>query len=133
MGLEGRMTKTTHSILLGVGVLIAAAAVTYFVRHERMPKPVRIVGRAIGPGDKPLADVRIILEVAPGDSEEEAAVERVETRSDAKGDFSINFVGHWRRASYRLDALKPGFQKLSIEDVDTVPEPVVLRFAASPS
>ena len=120
-------------MLIAAAVLIAGIAVAYFVRQERMPRPVRIVGRTVGPGDRPLADVRITLEVSPGDSEEEAAIERVETRSDAKGDFSIDFVGHWRRASYRLDAQKPGYQKLSIEDARSLPEPVILRFATSPS
>ena len=127
------MTKTTRRVLLVGAVLIAAIAVTLFVMRERTPKPLAIAGRAVGPGGEPLAGVHVVLEVAPGDSEDASAVERVETRTDAKGEFSINFVGHWRRASYRLDARKPGFQKLSIEDVNTVPEPVILRFAASPS
>jgi hypothetical protein len=127
------MMTTTRRVLLAAAVLMAAIAVVLLVRHERMPKPVRIVGRTVGPGDTPLADVRVTLEVAPGDSDEEAAVERVETLSDARGEFSINFVGHWRLASYRLEAQKPGFQKLSVEDARSLPSPVVLRFTASPS
>jgi hypothetical protein len=127
------MTKTTRLVLLAAAVVLAAGAVVYFMRHERVSRPVRIVGKTVGPGDRPLADVRIVLEVTPGDSEEEAAVERVETLSDANGDFSINFVGHWKQASYRLEAQKPGFQKLSIEDAHALPEPVILRFAAPPS
>jgi hypothetical protein len=98
--------------------------------RERAPKPLEIAGRAVGPGGEPLADVHVVLEVAPGDSEDETAVERVETRTDAKGEFSINFVGHWRRASYRLEAQKPGFQKITIEDADSLKKPVILRFAA---
>ncbi len=106
---------------------IAVAAV--FVRRERMPSPVRIVGKTLGPDGAPLSDVLVTLEVAPGDSEEEAAVERVETRSDANGDFSINFVGHWRRASYLLEAEKPGYETVSVEDAGLLKNPVVLRLA----
>ena len=57
----------------------------------------------------------------------------METRTDAKGEFSINFVGHWRRASYRLEAQKPGFEKISIEDAGSLKNPVILRFAPSRS
>jgi hypothetical protein len=113
-------------VLLAV---VVAVAVAVFVRKERGPEPVRIVGKTIGPGGAPLSGVLVVLEVAPGDSEEESAVERVETRSDAKGEFSINFLGHWRRASYRLEAQKPGFEKLSVEDAGSLKNPVILRFA----
>ena len=124
------MTKTKRRVLLFAAVLVAAIAVAaFFVRRERAPAPIRIAGKTVGPGGAPLADVRIILEVAPGDSDEEAAVERVETRSDAKGDFSIDFVGHWRRASYRLEAQKPGYEKVSVEDAGLLKSPVVLRLA----
>ena len=85
----------------------------------------------MGPGGSPLPGVRIILEVSPGDSEEEMAVERVETQSDAQGSFSINFQGHWRHASYRLEAQKPGFEELSIEDADSLKSPVTLRLNLS--
>ena len=124
------MTPTTRRVILVAAVLIAAIAVTLFVTRERAPKPLAISGRAVGPGGEPLAGVHVVLEVAPGDSEDESAVERVETRTDAKGEFSINFVGHWRRASYRLEAQKPGFEKISIEDAGLVKNPVILRFAA---
>jgi hypothetical protein len=123
------MTKSTRRVLLVAAVLIAAVAVTLFVIRERAPQPLAIAGRAVGPGGEPLADVLVVLEVAPGDSEEESAVERVETRTDAKGEFSINFIGHWRRASYRLEAQKPGFEKISIEDAGSMKNPVTLRFA----
>ena len=130
------MTKTKRLVLL-VGALVvalaAALAVAYYVRHDRMPKQIRVVGKTFGPGDRPLADVRVVLEVHPGDSEEEAAIERVETLSDARGDFSIDFVGHWPHATYRLEARKPGFQNLSIEDASALPAPVILRFATAPS
>ena len=123
------MTPTTRRVLLVAAVLIAAVAVTLFVMRERTPKPLAIAGRAVGPGGEPLAGVHVVLEVAPGDSEDESAVERVETRTDAKGEFSINFVGHWRRASYRLEAQKPGLEKISIEDAGSLKNPVILRFA----
>jgi len=125
------MTQTTRRVLLTAAVLAAVVAVAVFVRRERtpqpQPQPLSIAGRTVGPGGEPLSDVLVILEVTPGDSEEESAIERVETRSDTKGDFSINFVGHWRRALYRLDAQKPGFEKLSVEDAGSLKSPVILR------
>ncbi len=127
------MTKTTRRVLLVAAVLIAAIAVTLFVMRERTPKPLAIAGRTVGPGGEPLAGVLVVLEVAPGDSDEEAAVERVETQSDAKGEFSMNFLGHWRRASYRLVAQKPGFEEISVEDAGSLKNPVILRFAPSRS
>ena len=129
------MSPATRRALFTAAVLAAAVAVAVavFVRRERAPRPIRITGKTLAAGGDPLADVRIVLEVAPSESEEEAAVERVETRSDAKGDFTIDFVGHWRRASYRLEAEKPGFQRLSIDDAASLPNPVILRLAASPS
>ena len=127
------MTKTARRVLLFAAVLAAAIAVAVvFVRRAQAPSPVRIVGRTVGPGGAPLSDVLISLEVAPGDSDEEAAVERVETRSDAKGDFSINFVGHWRHASYLLEAQKTGFETLTVEDAGVLKNPVILRLAPQP-
>ncbi len=99
--------------------------------RERSPGTIRIAGRTVGPGGAPLPGVRVILEVSPSGAEEETAVERVETRSDERGNFAINFRGHWRRASYRLEAQKPGFEKLSIEDADSLRSPVTLRFRQS--
>ena len=126
------MTQTMRRLLLVAAVLMAAVAVVVFVRRERGPKPLRIAGRTVGPAEAPLADVRIILEVTPGDTEEESRIERVETRSDAKGEFAINFIGHWSRASYRLEAQKPGFERLSIEDPESLQNPVTLRLSKSP-
>jgi hypothetical protein len=124
------MAKTTRRVLLFAALLVAALAVAVvFVRREPAPSPVRIVGKTVGPGGVPLADALVTLEVAPGDSDEEAAIERVETRSDAKGDFSINFVGHWRHASYLLEAQKTGFETLTVEDAGALKNPVILRFA----
>jgi hypothetical protein len=123
------MKPTTQRVLLAAAVAIAAIAVVVFVRQERAPRTLSIAGRTVGPGGEPLAQVLIVLEVAPGDSEEESAIERVETRSDVKGDFSINFVGHWHGASYSLDAQKPGFEEISIEDARSLKNPVILRFA----
>jgi hypothetical protein len=123
------MTKTARRLLLFAAVFLAAVAVAVvFVRRERAPSPVRIVGKTVGPGGVPLADALITLEVAPGDSDEEAAIERVETHSDAKGDFSINFVGHWRHASYLLEAQKTGFETVTVEDAGFLKNPVILRF-----
>ena len=127
------MTTTMRRGLFVAAVVIAAVGVTLFVMRERPGKPLEISGRALGPGGEPLAEVHVVLEVAPRDSEEESAVERVETRTDAKGEFSINFVGHWRRPSYRLEAQKPGFEKIAIEDAGALAKPVILRFAASRS
>ena len=126
------MTQTTRRVLLTAAVLAAVVAVAIFVRRERtpQPQPLSIAGRTVGPGGEPLSDVLVILEVTPGDSEEESAIERVETRSDTKGDFSINFIGHWRRAAYRLDAQKPGFEKLSVEDAGSLKSPVILRLVS---
>lgn len=123
------MTSTTRRVLLVAAVLIAAIAITFFVMRERTPETLAIAGRALGPGGEPLADVLVVLEVTPGDSEEESAVERVETRTDAKGEFSISFVGHWRRASYRLEAQKPGLETISVEDARSLRNPVTFRFA----
>jgi hypothetical protein len=127
------MSPATRRAFLAAAVLAAAVAVAValFVRRERAPRPIRITGKTLAAGGAPLPDVRIVLEVTPGDSEDETAVERVETLSDAKGDFTIDFVGHWRRASYRLEAQKPGFQKLSIDDARSLSNPVILRLPAA--
>ena len=124
---------TTKARLALVALAAAAVAVVLiaagiFALRERSPGTVRIAGRTVGPGGSPLAGVRVTLEVSPSGSEEETPVERVETLSDAQGNFSISFQGHWRRASYRLEAQKPGFQELSIEDADSLKSPMTLRF-----
>ncbi len=118
-------------LALAASVLVVIAAGIYIVRARSL-RPVRISGRALSPGGTPLSGVRITLEVSPGDSEDEAAVERVETETDPEGNFSINFRGHWRQASYRLVAQKPGFQKLSVENVDSVKSALTLRFIQAP-
>jgi hypothetical protein len=121
-----------------LSLAVAAAAVVLlaagiFVVRGRSPRTVRIAGRTLGPGGSPLSGVRVILEVSPSDSEEETAVERVETQSDAQGSFSINFQGHWRHASYRLEAVKPGFEKVSIDDAGLLKNPVTLRLSQARS
>jgi len=124
------MTKTTRRVVLLAAVLLAAiAAAVVFARREPAPSPVRIVGKTVDPGGTPLADVLVTLEIAPADSDEETPIERVETRSDAKGDFSINYIGHWRQASYLLEAQKTGFETVTVEDAGDLKSPVILRFA----
>jgi hypothetical protein len=120
-----RHRKTSLFLICAARLALPAAAL--LVACGRSPRPVRVAGRTVGPAGAPLADVRVILEIAPGDSEEGTAVERVETTSDSQGNFSIDYQGHWRRASYRLEARKPGYEKLSIEDVDSAAKPLVIR------
>jgi hypothetical protein len=122
------MTSKARLALAAAAAIVVIAAGVLIVR-ERSARTVRIEGRTVGPSGMPLSDVRVTLEVSPSGSEEETAVERVETRSDARGNFSINFRGHWRRASYRLEAQKPGFGKLSIDDADSLRSPVTLQFS----
>jgi hypothetical protein len=124
------MTTKARLALAAAAVIVAIAAGIFVVR-ERSPRTVRIAGRTVGPGGSPLSGVRVTLEVSPNGSEEETAVERAETQSDAQGNFSINFRGHWRHASYRLEARIPGFEELSIEEADSVKSPVILRFSHS--
>jgi hypothetical protein len=116
-------------IALAVAAAIVVIAAGIFVVRERSARTVRIDGRTVGPGGLALSGVRVTLEVSASGSEEEPAVERVETQSDAQGNFSINFRGHWRRASYRLEAQKPGFEKLSVEGADSLRSPVTLQFS----
>lgn len=121
-------SRIRDPLLVVVALLAVIGTAAVLITRARSPKTVRIAGRTVGPGGAALPDVRVILEVSPSGSEEETAIERVETRSDARGDFSINFQGHWRRASYRLEAQKPGFEKLSIDDADALRSPVTLPF-----
>lgn len=114
-------------------VLLAAALAVPACRQKE-PEPVRITGRTIGAKGEPLADVRITLEIARADTEDETAAERVETRTDARGEFSISYQGHWPRASYRLYARKAGYRELSVETPETLGAPVSLKLvpAAAP-
>jgi hypothetical protein len=120
-------TKARLALAAAAAIVVIAAGI--IVVRGRSPRPVRIAGRTVGPNGSPLSGVRVTLEVAPGGSEEETAVERVETQSDAQGNFSINFRGHWRYASYRLEARMPGFEEVSIEEADSLKSPVILRFS----
>jgi len=119
------MTRTARLALAAAAFVVLAAGI--LIVRERSPRTVRITGRAVGPGGAALPGVRVILEISPSGSEEETALERVETQSDARGSFEIDFQGHWRHASYRLEAQKPGFEKLSIDDADSLRNPVTLR------
>ncbi|HLN57373.1 MAG TPA: carboxypeptidase-like regulatory domain-containing protein [Thermoanaerobaculia bacterium] len=125
------MTTKARLAPVAAAAAIVGIAAAIFVVRERSPRTVRIAGRTVGPGGSPLAGVRVTLEVSPSSSDEETAVERVETQSDAQGNFSINFRGHWRHASYRLEARIPGFEELSIEEADSLKSPVILRFSQS--
>ena len=122
-------TKARLALAAAAAIVVIAAGI--FVVRERSPRTVRIAGRTVGPGGSPLSGVRVTLEVSPSGSEEETAVERAETQSDAQGNFSINFRGHWRHASYLLEARIPGFEELLIEEADSLKSPVILRFSRS--
>ena len=121
------MRNRKRSLLLICATGLAVIGAALLVACGKSPGPVRVAGRTVGPGGAPLADVRVILEIAPGDSEEGTSIERVETTSDSQGNFSIDYQGHWRRASYRLEASKPGYEKVSIDDVDSAKKPLVVR------
>jgi hypothetical protein len=123
------LTPKARLVLVLAAAVVLAAGI-FFLR-VRPSGAVRISGRTVGPTGSPLSDVRVTLEVSPSGSEEETAIERVETRSDSRGEFSINFQGHWRHASYRLEAQKPGFEKLSIDDANSLRNPLTLRFRQS--
>jgi hypothetical protein len=125
------MTQTARLFLAAAAAVVVIAA-GVFVLRERSAGAIRIAGRTVGPNGAALPDVKVTLEVSPSGTEEETAVERVETQSDARGDFSINFRGHWRHASYRLEAQKPGFEKISIDDADSLKTPVTLRLRQTP-
>jgi hypothetical protein len=107
--------------------VVALAAAAVWIYRGRPPRSVQITGKTVAADGRPLADVRITLEIAPNDTDEEGAIERAETTSDARGEFSLDFQGPWRQASYRLEARKPGFRDLSIGAADTLQNPVVLR------
>lgn len=126
-------SRVRYSVLVAVAsVAVIGIAAVLFTRG-RSPKAVRIAGRTVGAGGEALPGVRITLEISPSDSEEDKAVERVETVSDERGNFAINFQGHWRGASYGLEARKPGYRTLSVDDAETLKSPVLLRLARSPS
>ena len=123
------MTPAVRLALAAAALVVVAAGI--FVVRERSPRTILIAGKTVGPNGAALSDVRVTLEVSPTGSEEETAIERVGTQSDAGGNFSIDFQGHWRRASYRLEAQKPGFERLSIDGADSLRNPVTLRFRQS--
>lgn len=118
--------KSRRALLL-LAAVVAAAAAAFFASRARGPRPVRIAGKTISSDGRPLGDVRITLEVAPDDTEEEGAVEKAETLSDEKGEFSIDYQPRWKTPSYRLDARKNGYRDLSIGSAETLKPPVILR------
>lgn len=120
------MKEKTRWLLAFAAIAVIASGI--FIARQRTAGTVRLSGRVVDPGGSPLSGVRVILEVSPNGSEE-AAVERVETQSDAQGKFSIAFQGHWRHASYRLEARKAGFEDSSVGDAETLTSPVTLRLA----
>jgi hypothetical protein len=120
--------KRSRAVLLLVAV-VAAAAGAFFVWKTRGPRQVRIAGRTLAADGRPLAEVRVALEVAPDDTEEEGAVEKAETLSNEKGEFSIEYQPHWKTPSYRLDVRKSGYRDLSIGSAETLKPPVILRLA----
>jgi VCBS repeat-containing protein len=122
-----RSSRTRMLLLLIVVAGLAGAAV--WILRGGPPRPVRVAGKTVGQNGQPLADVRVTLEVAPNDAEEEGAVERAETLSDARGEFAIDYQGQWRRASYRLEARKAGYRDLSIGSAETLKDPVILKLA----
>jgi len=119
-------SRTERGFLLVMAAAASMAGATVLVSCAQRPAPVRVSGQTVVAGSGPLAGVRVTLEVAPSDTEEETAIERVETLSDARGEFSINFQGHWKHASYRLIAEAPGFRKVSIDGADSLKSPVTL-------
>ena len=124
-------SRARRAVVLAVAVVALGAAAVWIFRG-RSPRPVQITGKTVAADGRTLADVRITLEIAPNDTDEEGAIERAETTSDARGEFSLDFQGPWRRASYRLEARKPGFRDLSIGAADTLQNPVVLRLVPIP-
>ncbi len=125
--------KTSTRVFLLLVAAAALAGALLLIFRGRPPRPVRIFGRTVAAGGEPVVGARVTLEVAPSGTEEEMAVERVETRSDGRGEFSIDFQGHWRQATYRLEADAPGYQKVSLDEADQVKSPVLLRLARTPS
>jgi hypothetical protein len=120
-------------LLIAAVVVVVATAGGFFVWRMRGPRPIRIAGKTISSDGRPLGDVRVTLEVAPDDTEEEGAVERAETLSDEKGEFSIEYQSRWKTASYRLDARKAGYRDLSIGSAESLKPPVILRLAPAGS
>ena len=120
--------KRSRMLLVLVAVLVVAAA-AFLVWRARGQRPIRIAGKTVASDGRPLADVRVTLEIAPDDTEEEGAFEKAETVSDDKGEFSIEYQPHWKMPSYRLDARKDGYRDLSIGSAETLKPPVILRLA----
>lgn len=111
-----------------IGAAVIAGAILW--GRERREREVAVEGRTIDSSGAPVADVDISLEIEPVESEGELPVEHVVTRSDARGRFSIRCRPPWRHPSFSLEASKPGFETVTIDDADALPNPLTLRLAA---
>lgn len=123
------MTRTARRALVVAAAVMAVIAAGILVVRGRSQGTIHIAGRTVATGGAPLPEVRLILEVLPADTEGEMSIERVETLSDARGNFAIDYEGGRRRASFRLEAQKPGYEKLSIEDPNLFKRSLTLRLA----
>jgi hypothetical protein len=114
-------------------LVLAAALVTGGIlwTRERRQRELRIEGRTVDSSGTPVPDAQITLEIGPAESEEELPVERVATRSDAAGRFSIRYRLRWSHPIYNLEASKTGFEPVTIDDADALPSPLTLRFVAA--
>jgi hypothetical protein len=126
---EGRRVALALGIALAAVAVIAAAAL--LARGRTRPDEVRIDGVTVDGAGAPLADVVVNVEIAPAESEGELPVERVSTRSDARGRFSVRCRVPWKEPAYSVEASKPGFETVTIDDADELPSPLTLRLAAA--
>lgn len=114
--------------ILGMALVAAALLLT-------RPRPGRteivLHGTTVDGTGAPLPDVEISLEIVPAESEGELPVEHVSTRSDSRGRFILKCRVPWQEPSYSVEASKPGFETVAIDDADELPNPLTLRLAAS--
>ena len=114
--------------ILGAAVVVTALLLT---RPRAGRGDIVVQGTTVDGTGAPLADVEISLEIVPAESEGELPVEHVTTRSDARGHFTLKCRVPWQDPSYSVEASKPGFETVSIDDADELPNPLTLRLAAS--
>ena len=127
-------TGRRGAVALGIvaAALAVIAAAVLLARGRARSDEVSIDGTTVDAAGAPLADVLVNVEIAPAESEGELPVERVSTRSDAKGRFSLRCRVPWKDPSYSIEASKAGFETVTIDDADELPSPLTLRLAASP-